>query len=244
MYLFVAWLALRVGRSEDAGGALAYLGSGAGRIVLGAMAVGFAGYSAWRLVDAALDSEGYGTDWKGVRHRLVAAGSGLIHGGLAFSAAKLALGAGGGGGGSSRTAEAGAATAMSLPGGPALLTIAAAILVGVAAAQLYMGLGRRFLRHMTPEAGRHAWILVAGVGGYCARGAIFAMAAWLMFRASTHHSPAEAGGLGDALTAMPAGLRAAAAAGLALFGAFSLIESWFRAIRDPRLKERVKRATQ
>jgi hypothetical protein len=244
MYLLVAWLALRVGRSEDAGGALAYLGSGAGRLVLAGMALGFAGYSAWRLLDAALGTEARGSGWKNIRHRLVAAGSGCVHLGLAFSAAKLALGAGGGSGGGSRTAEAGAATAMSLPGGPAVLTIAAAILLAVAGAQLAVGLGRRFLRHMRPEAKRHAWIVAVGMAGYCARGAIFAVAAWLMFRASTHHSPAEAGGLGDALAAMPGALRAAVAAGLALFGLFSLIEAWLRAMRDPKLKARVKRAAQ
>jgi hypothetical protein len=60
-----------------------------------------------------------------------------------------------------------------------------------------------------------------------------------MFRAASDHAPREAGGLGDALRAMPGAVRAAAAAGL---GLFSLVEAWFRDIRDPKLGERVKRA--
>jgi Domain of Unknown Function (DUF1206) len=242
MYLLVAWLALRLGQGEDAGKALAYLGSGAGRAVLAAMAIVFAGYAAWRLVDAALDTQQRGSDVKALGKRLVAAGSGFIHSGLAFSAARLALGHHGSGGGSSRTAEAGAATALHLPGGEAWLFAAAAVLAGIAVAQVAMGIRLRFLHHMIPKAGRHLWVKGLGAIGYCARGLIFAAAAWLMFRAASDHAPGEAGGLGDALRFMPGTVRAAAAAGLGLFGLFSLVEAWFRDIRDPKLGERAKRA--
>jgi hypothetical protein len=240
MYLLVAWLALRVGRSEDAGGALAYLGTGGGKAVLGAMAAGFAGYAAWRLVDAALDTTDRGSDWKGAAKRCVAAGSGAVHAGLAFTAAKLALG-GHGSGGSSRTAETGAATAIHLPGGEALLLLASAVLASVAIVQIGLGVRLRFLRHMKPEAEKHWWIKAVGAIGYCARGVVFAAAAWLMFRASADHAPREAGGLGDSLAAVPALARAGAAAGLAVFGLFSLTEARFRRMPEPHLKARAKK---
>ncbi|MEA3063180.1 MAG: hypothetical protein QOJ94_2961 [Sphingomonadales bacterium] len=242
MYLLVAWLALRLGRGEDAGKALAYLASGPGRAVLAVMAIAFAGYAAWRLTDAALDTQRRGRDTKALGKRFVAAGSGCIHAGLAFSAARLALGHGGSGGGSSRTAETGAATALHLPGGEALLLAAAAVLAGVAVAQLAIGIRFRFLHHMTPQAERHWWVKGFGAAGYCARGLIFAAAAWLMVRAGMDHAPREAGGLGDSLRAMPGLARPAVAAGLGLFGLFSLIEAWFRDIRDPKLGHRMKRA--
>jgi hypothetical protein len=244
MYLLVAWLALRLGRGEDAGKALAYLGSGAGRAVLAAMAVAFAGYAAWRLIDAALDTQQRGSDAKALGNRFVAAGSGCIHSGLAFSAARLALGHRSAGGGSSRTAETGAATALHLPGGEALLLGAAAVLAGVAIAQVAMGVRLRFLHHMTPQAERHLWVKGLGAAGYCARGLIFAAAAWLMARAGMDHAPREAGGLGDSLRAMPAFARSAVAAGLGLFGLFSWVEAWFRDIRDPKLGRRMKRAAR
>lgn len=236
MYLLIAWLALRIGRTEDPSGALAYLGTGGGRAVLAGMAVGFAGYAAWRLVDAIINVEG-----SGLGHRAAAAGSGLIHLGFAYKAATLALGGGSGGG--RGTAETGAATAMHFPGGEALLFAAAAALLAGAVFQVAVALRRRFLRRMTPEAGRRWWIVAAGVGGYATRGLLFGVAAWLMFRAASDHAAEEAGGLGDSLAAMPPAMRTALAVGLALFGLFSLIEAWYRVMRDPQIKDRVKAAT-
>lgn len=241
MYLLVAWLALRLGRDEDAGGALGYLSSGTGRAVLAAMAVGFAGYALWRLVDAVLDSQHHGHDAKGVAKRLVAAGSGLIHSGFALTAARLALGHHVSGGGSSRTAETGAATALHLPGGGIWLLIAAAVLAGVAVAQAGMGLGLTFLKHMSPEARDYWWVKACGAVGYCARGAVFAAAAWLMFGAYSDNAPGKAGGLGDVLEALPGTARAAVAAGLAVFGLFSMVEARFRIMADPQIKAHARR---
>jgi len=236
MYLLIAWLTLRVGRTEDPSGALAYLGTGGGRAVLAGMALGFAGYAAWRLTDAALNVE-----QGGLGHRAGAAGSGLVHLGFAYTAAKLALGAGSGEG--RGTAETGAATAMDLPGGEALLLVAAAALLGAAIFQVSVAVRRRFLRRMTAEAGRRWWVVAAGVGGYATRGALFAVAAWLMFKAASAHSAEKAGGVGDSLAALPSEARAALAVGLALFGFFSLIEAWYRVMRDPHLKDRLRSRT-
>jgi hypothetical protein len=232
MYLLIAWLTLRVGRTEDPSGALAYLGTGSGRAVLAGMALGFTGYAAWRLTDAALNVER-----GGLGHRAGAAGSGLIHLGFAYTAAKLALGGGSGGG--RGTAETGAATAMHLPGGEALLAAAAALLAA-AIFQVAVAVRRRFLRRMTAEAGRLWWVVGAGVCGYATRGLLFAIAAWLMFKAATAHSAEKAGGLGDSLAALPSQARAALAIGIALFGVFSLIEAWYRVMRDPHLKDRLR----
>ena len=241
MYLLVAYLAVRLGRAKDAGEALEYVSSGAGRAMLAAMAVGFAAYAAWRLLDAALDCEHRGKGLKALGVRIAHAGSGLIHGALGFKTAKLAMG-GSSHGGSSETAETGAATALTLPGGDWLLTAAAAILVGVAVVQFSHAVRRRYLRHLRPEARGKWWVIAAGSAGYAARGIIFGMAAWLLYRASADGIAAEAGGLGDALVNLPGPLRTAVAAGLALFGVYSLIEAWYRMIVDPKVKERVKEA--
>lgn len=241
MYLLVAYLTLRLGRGADSGAALAYLKSGPGRAVLAAMAVGFAAYAAWRIIDSALDMEHRGNGAKGLVVRAGHAGSGLIHGWLGFKTAKLALG-GAAQGGSSEAAENGAATAMQWPGGDWLLLAAAAIVLIVALVQLSHAVRRKFLRHLRPAARRQWWVNLAGIGGYAARGIIFVIAAWLLYRASMDHAPAEAGGLGDALTLMHSSLRAAVAAGLALFGSYSLIEAWYRIIPDPQVKRRVKEA--
>ena len=241
MYLLVAYLAVRLGRAEDAGPALAYLKSGAGKALLAGMAVGFGAYAAWRLLDAALDVEHRGTGAKALGIRLAHAGSGFIHGWLGFKTARLALG-GAAQGGSSETAETGAATAMSYPGGDVLLLIGAAILIGVAIVQFSHAVRRSFLRHLAAGARDKWWVILAGVAGYAARGIIFAVAAWLLYRASIDRSPGEAGGLGDVLALLHGPVRMAVAGGLALFGTYSLIEAWYRVIRDPQVKARVKAA--
>ena len=92
LYLIVGYLALKLGRAEDAGGALDWLQNKAGGLVLGALALGFVAYGVWRVTDAVFDTQSKGRELKGIAGRLAGAVSGLIHLGLAFTAAKLALG--------------------------------------------------------------------------------------------------------------------------------------------------------
>jgi hypothetical protein len=238
LYLIVGYLALQLGRAEDANGALDYVAHEAGGLVLGALALGFAAYGIWRVTDAIFDTQSKGRDAKGLVGRLAGALSGFIHLGLAFTAAKLAVGSGPGGD-SSEKAESGAAAAMSLPGGDLILYLAAAVLAVAGVAQLGVAVRRSFCKHLSPEARNRLWVIAAGVGGHAARGAIFLTAAWLLFNAGRHHAAEEAGALGDALLTLPGSLRAAVAAGLCLFGLYSLIEARYRIIPDPQVKRRV-----
>jgi hypothetical protein len=238
LYLIVGYLALQLGRAEDAGGALDYIADEAGGLVLVLLALGFVAYGIWRTVDAIFDTQHKGKDAKGIIGRLAGGLSGFIHLGFAFTAAKLALG-GGSGSDSSDKAESGAAAAMSLPGGDVILYLAVAILAVAGVAQLGIAVRRSFCKHLSPEARNRWWVIAAGLGGHAARGAIFLTAAWLVFNATRHHRAEEAGALGDALTSLPDALRAAVAAGLCLFGAYSLVEARYRIIPDPQVKRRV-----
>lgn len=238
LYLIIGYLALKLGRTEDAGGALEHVSREAGGLVLGALALGFVAYGIWRITDAIFDTQDKGRDAKGIAGRLAGALSGLIHLGLAFTAAKLALG-GRSGGDSSDSAESGAAAAMSLPGGDLLLYAAAAILAVAGVAQLGIAFTRGFCKHLSPQAKDRWWVIAAGLGGHAARGIIFLAAAWLVFNATRHHQAEEAGALGDALLSLPDGLSAAVAAGLCLFGLYSLIEARYRIIPEPHVKRRL-----
>jgi hypothetical protein len=244
MYGLVAYLTLRLGREEDAGSALAYLGSGGGRAVLAVMALGFAAYGLWRLADAGLDLERRGREWKDLAVRAGGAVSGIVHLGLAFTAARLALGWSHGGGGSSRKAEGGAAMALHLPFGDWLLVVAAAICAGVAVGQFVKAARRRFVCHLRPDVRTRWWVLAAGCAGYAARGAVFATVAWLLYRSGTDRNAGEAGGLGDALRSLAGPLRLLVASGLGVFGAYCLIEAWFRILPDPAFKQRLKQAAR
>lgn len=241
MYLVVAYLALRLGRAPDTGSALEYLNGGAGRALLGVMVIGFGAYGVWRLADAAFDLDSKGSDAKGIAIRFAQCLSGLIHLWLGWEAAELVFGSSSGREGG-EAAEAGAATAMSLPGGGLLLLAGAAALLGIGASQLLRAARRRFLRHLTPAARHKGWVNLAGMLGYAARGAVFFIAAWLMYRAWSASSAEAAGGLGDALAWLSAPMRSAVAAGLAAFGAFSVIEGWYRILPDPHLGKRLEQA--
>jgi hypothetical protein len=237
MYLIIGYLALRTGRTEDGAGALQALSSGSGKALLYLMALGFSAYGFWRLSEAAVDSEAHGSDAKGWTVRAGGAVSGFIHFGLGLLAFKLAQGSGGGGGDSART---GAATALDLPfGGVALMLVAAAVLL-TGGFQLIKATKGDFLRHLDPQAARQDWVKWLGRAGYAARGVVFVAIAWFLFQAAAQDNAEEAGGMAAALDAFPDALSTAVAAGLVLFGLFSLVEARFRRINDPRVLDLLK----
>jgi hypothetical protein len=226
LYGAIGWLAFRSGRTEDAGGVLTYLATGAGSILVAIMAAGFFSYAAWRLLEAWLDSEGRGSDAKGIGIRLAGAGSGFIHLGFGVAAVLAALHARRGGGGDAP--ETGTAMALSLPGGEWLVYVGAAILAGVGVQQFRKAWTLKFMRHLSCTQAAHRWICWLGRTGYAARGAVFLTMAWLLVRAGRAHSPAAAGGIDDALGALPRSAQLAMAAGIFLFGLFSLTEARYR----------------
>lgn len=65
-----------------------------GRIMLGVIAVGFTGYTLWRLIQAIADTEHKGSDAKGLITRFGYAMSGLVYGGFAVTAVQLLTGTG------------------------------------------------------------------------------------------------------------------------------------------------------
>jgi hypothetical protein len=241
MYLIIGFLALKSGRTEDGAGALSFLGNGAGKILVAFMALGFLAYAVWRLSEALIDSEGNGSDAKGVAVRAAGAMSGVIHLGLGLLA--LGIGLGSGSGGSSGGTQEGAAKTLSLPGGELVLMGAALVLLLTGLAQFGKAWKAGFLRHLAPEAKSHGWVVWLGRGGYAARGVVFVLMAWFFWRAGQDSNASEAGGMAEALGALPAGLQAVVAAGLFLFGLLSFVEARHRRINDPHVISRLKGVT-
>lgn len=242
MYVLLGWIALRTGRSEGNAEVLEYLQGGAGQVVLAVMAIGFFAYGLWRLIEAAVDSEGHGGDAKGVAVRIGGAVSGLVHFALGVYAMRLATSDTGSGGGTA--AEEGAATALSLPGGTVLLMVAAASLIATAGYQFVKSAKGTFLKHLQVEAARRSWVKWAGRAGYAARGVVFLIMGWFLWRAAQDHNAGRAGDVGSALEALSGPLQAAVAVGLLLFGIFSAVEAVYRRINNPevisRLQSRVR----
>ena len=226
MYGAIGWLALRSGRTEDASGVLTYLATGRGAALVAVMAAGFFSYGAWRLLEAWLDTEGRGSEMKGIGIRLAGAGSGVVHIGFGIAAVLAALHARRGAGGDAP--ETGTAMALALPGGDWLVDIGAAILTGVAIQQFRKAWTLKFMRHLTCTGTAQSWICWLGRAGYCARGAVFLSMAWLLVRAAQARNAAAAGGIDDALGSLPRSAQLAVAAGVMLFGLFSLTEARYR----------------
>jgi hypothetical protein len=243
MYLLIGWIAVRTGSSADGQAALDWLASGGGKLVLGLMALGFAGYAVWRLADAAVDSEGHGSDAKGWAIRSGGLGSGLVHLALALYAFRLAM-AGDGGSSGDAAAREGASTAMGMPGGDAILLVAAIVLAATGLYQFVKGVKLRFLRQMDPAVARQPWLAWAGRVGYMARGVTFLAIGWLLLKVWQSGNAGMAGGIEGALDALPRGLFLPVAIGLGLFGLFSLVEARYRRITDPHIIARLTRAAR
>jgi hypothetical protein len=203
MYVVIGYLALRFGQTESGEGALAALAEGSGKLLLGIMALGFAAYGVWRLSEALVDTEGHGSDVKGSAARIGGALSGLIHLGLALVAANLAFGRSGqgsGGGGGQSGAEQGAATALALPGGPLLLLVAGAALIGAGLWQLVKAAKADFLRHLDGRVAAQPWVMWLGRAGYAARGLVFVIIGWSLLRLSDGAGRSRRPGAGARLT--------------------------------------------
>jgi hypothetical protein len=231
MYIVIGWLALKAGRAEDAKGALEYLSHGASKPLLDVMAVGFLSYGLWRLANSWIDGDRHGSDSKGKAVRIGGAFSGLIHLGFFYYAARLIFGGDGSQGGDS--ARDGTATALSLPGGWTLVIAASVCLVGVGGFQLIKAARASFLKHLDGRAAGAGWVKLTGRIGYASRGIVFLIIAWFIGRAAWHERASEAGGMDEALSSLPQVFQLIVAAGLMLFGLFSLVEARHRQIADP-----------
>lgn len=239
-YILIGWLALKAGRATDPSEALATLAEGPGRFLLGLIALGLAAYGAWKLLEAAFDLEGHGGDAKGTAARIGHGVSGAAHLFLALTALELAIGSPDAGGGGGETAREATSWLLTLPAGGLLVRVIAAALLAVGAFQIVQAVRLQFLRQLDPGAASKAWVKWVGRLGYLARGVVFGLVGVMLWRAGEAASPGAAGGTGDALASLSGTTQAIVAAGLAMFGIFSLVQAVYRRITDPQVVERLK----
>ncbi|MEZ5101777.1 MAG: DUF1206 domain-containing protein [Thermoleophilia bacterium] len=240
---------LALGEGGDATsreGALATLADGTpGRLVLGLLAVGFASYAAWRVVQAVVEREdGDGADaaakeWgKRAGHLARAA----IYAALTYSTVRILVdGRGessGEGGGQEQRATA---EVLGWPGGPWLVGIVGACVVGYAGWNAYRGLARKFEEKWESGRSRTArrWGSLAGVVGHLARAVVFALIGVFLVRAAIQYDPAEAIGLDGVLQELAGAaygpyLLGLTAAGLVAYGVYCLVDARYRDVSTGR----------
>lgn len=239
LYLVIGLLIIKSGRTEDPSGALAYLAEGGGRLLLVLMAGGFIAYGIWRLSDAIFNIEGHEPGNKGMRERIGAAGSGVVHLLLAWQAIRLIRGGGGASGGGSQES---AQTTLALPGGQLMLTLAALVLIGVAVFQIVKAVKGDYLRHLEPQVANQPWAKWTGRLGYGARGLVFLISGYFLLQAGLEEQAGKAGGIEEALTWLTEPWDLLIAIGLLGFGLYCLIEARFRIIHDVPVGEIADRA--
>lgn len=241
VYTLIGVLAVQValgrgGATTDNRGALARIAQAPfGRALLIATAIGIAGYALWRFLQAALDTDGKGTDAGGIATRLGYAGSALAHVGLALSALRL-LRTGDPGQGTSATAQGWTATLLDRPFGQALVVLVGLAVIGVGGAQVYKGIAAKFreeLRLGEMGAETERWVTRLGQVGYVARGIVFGLIGLFLIGAARRGDPGEARGLDGALAALaaqPVGpwLLGAVAAGFVAYGLYLFAEARYR----------------
>jgi hypothetical protein len=205
-----------------------------GRLLLAALALGFAGYATWRFVQAIRDTEHKGTTWLGLLYRLVYAGIGATYGTLALSAVDLARGhAERGGGNGDAVAQDWTARLLAQPFGQLLVAVIGLVVVGVSLVQFYMAYSDKCCDALQTSAmsrGQERLVRVAGRVGFSARGIAFAIVGALLLVAAAHARSDEARGLGGALATLaqqPFGpwLLGLVACGLVAYGVFMMVQA-------------------
>lgn len=244
-YLMVAGIALKLalaggGEAADREGALARVAqSGWGVPVLIAIAVGFGGYAAWRIVLAVTGENVENDEDKHPIKRVGYAARGLMYAGLTFLTLRLAFGGGGGQtqGGSGEEQQQ-AQTVFDWPGGRWII---AAIGLGFVAAALfnaYRAISRSYKDDLkTFQIPDDKERVVTGVVGFglFARMLIFGTIGWFLVRAAVEHDPDKAIGLDGALRVLSGQgygriLLGAVALGLVAYAAFRFIEARYRTV--------------
>jgi hypothetical protein len=206
-----------------------------GRIMLGVVAAGLAGYALWRVVQALRDTEDKGTRWKGLAVRTGYACIGVVYAGLSFSCVSLIFGHGAGKG-SDETTKGWTAFALMFPLGQLLVGLVGLGVIGFGLWQCYKAFTakfrRKWKRHEMSEHGR-TLATRAGQVGLVARGIVFGIIGLFLIQAAWWARAEEARGLSGALRALeqrPYGpyVLGAVALGLVAYGLYMFVEARYR----------------
>ncbi len=199
-----------------------------GEVLLVVLAIGFAGYAAWRLLEAAVghqDEHG----GKKVAKRLGSLARGLLY--ASFSVTTLTFVSTGG---SQDKTKPLTARVMAMTGGQLLVGAAGVAVIGGGLYIAYRGLSKKFLKKLTlPSPTSRTLAERLGTAGLVGRGLVFCLLGGFLVDAAVTFDPNKAKGLDAALKtlaqqAFGTFLLFVAAVGLLAFGAWSFVEARYR----------------
>lgn len=215
-----------------------------GRVLLAGVAIGLIGHVLWRLAQAFLNADNQESDAKGWAARAGNFASALANGALALAAARMVIASGGGSGGQGEQGLA--AWLMQQSYGQVLVGLAGLALIIAGGVQVWRGVSAKYRKHVKLPAEHEDLLHMICVVGLSARGVLLAISGGFFVYAAFTVNPEQAGGLAEGLDwvrQLPFGmfLYSLAAAGLVAFGAYSVIEAWYRRVDAPDTGD-VKRA--
>jgi Domain of Unknown Function (DUF1206) len=246
VYLIIGWLALQVaigagGKTTDQRGALQTISEQSyGKFLLILVGIGLVGFAIWCFLQAWFDTEGKGSDIKGIIARLGYAVTGVAYAILAFGAYQLVAGMRTSNATKSTTASTQDVTAQLLnhSWGVALVVILGLIVIGVACYMFARALTAKFRRRLLLtglSAQLRGGVIFLGRFGYAALGVVFSIIGIFLIIAAVQHNPHEAKGLDAALRTLAQQsygplLLGIVALGMVAYGVYSFVEARYRRV--------------
>ena len=238
VYGFMGWTVLMISFQKDSadeasskGAVVALADQPFGKFIIGALAIGLAALVVWEALTLALMRD---TDAKAWFKRLSAATTMVIYAGLAFTAARAALGMSADSGGGIERLSKGL---LSSTPGRIVVFVAGAIALGVAGYRAYKGWELKHLNLDGCDPGRRKLIARLGAAGYVGRAFVVGLVAVFAMWAAVTADPDNAVGFDQGLRKVSVtswGFVLVALAGLALigYGVFCVVSLKYREIRD------------
>lgn len=235
VYILFGWIALSARGKTDEGQKAVFdkvQDMPMGDVLLTLLALGLFAYGIFRLTSGLLDIEGKGDDTKGLAGRAAQLGSGLFYLLLAYTASQF-LGGGqpeGNATGSGSSQEA-AKTLLDLDLGDVGLWIVALGFLIAAGMQVRKAWKGSHMKQCAPDTPAYAKTL--GQIGLITRGFVFAVIAYSFVKVAETNDPEQAKAAGAAISSLQGSsptLYLLVAAGLIVFGVFSLILAKYRVV--------------
>lgn len=211
-----------------------------GKILLGIVVVGLLGYVVWRMIQAFLDPDGYGSDAEGITKRSGFFISGLVYLFFAFTGFRMLFPSIGSSGSSSGGSGSGGrqllvAKVLEQPFGQWLVGIAAVIIIGKGIFQIYKAVKEKYknkIKEQEMSQKERTTFFRAGRIGYIARGIVLGILGYFLIQAALQSDASEAKGTEGAFDFLSTSggpyLMAAVAIGLACYGVFMFVLARYR----------------
>jgi Domain of Unknown Function (DUF1206) len=243
-YALIGILAIQIplgqgGQAADRQGALRQLATEDwGPAALIALAVGFACYAVWRLIEAVVDRQREGHDAKGLAKRARSLGLGVLYAASAAAALALVRSGSSRAGGAAGDEKQETARVLDWPAGRWIVLAVALGFLADGLYNVYRGVTTKFrerLKTQEMSQGVERAAVGSGVVGHLARGVVFALVGVFLAKAAIEYDPNEAVGIDGALLKLVQHdqgplLLGLVAAGLIAYALYCLVEARYRKI--------------